>query len=479
MAEQFLTDFKAPFINGIAAKRILVNEVLQNIYQGEIESENRGVSQKFTTDVSGAQIRILRVLPLTQQARELGSGLNGENFSGGVEQPRTEQYGLDVITVIDTPVDIPNVNQDMLPIDLMEKVTKEISNLINLNTNAMTIAGKIHKTFTDVANANVIYFDPTSQDPTALQTAFLLANAKLDDGDLTHGVAMFPMDDRVAVIQTSYRAKLLTKGVLVLGGSNYAQEMLAAGVLSPGAKTNKLENGYVGDFDGVPVHIVSSLIWRTTEKYLGLPVGELNSVIGYFSSGLANVRGIAYNENMKIIDSPQGPGVRLQPLFRMGFKSLYTKGNVFIFEGKEQDVSITTNPLATIDAVVPGTAKLLAPGSRFAPTITVNTTSGNSASISTTLGAGKTLLGNNVQYYWLPSSLAGNYANIPTTLSGFDYIVTKTFGSNSFGQVNGTFGNAFFSNVYGSLGNNASHTIWAKAIDSDGTATVTKSTFVL
>ena len=467
MAEQFLTDFKAPFINGISAKRILVNEVLQNIYQGEIESEKRGVTQKFTTDVSGAQIRIIRVLPLTQQARELGSGLNGENFNSLVEQPKTENYGLDIITVVDAPVDIPNVNQDMLPIDLLEKVTKEISNLINLNTNAMTIAGKVHRTFTDVANANVVYYNPADADANALQTAFLLANSKLDDGDLTNGVAMFPMDDRVAVIQTSYRAKLLAKGVLVLGGSNYAQEMLASGVLSPGAKVNKLENGYIGDFDGVPVHIVSSLIWRTTEKYLGLPANELGKVIGYFSSGLANVRGIAYNENMKIIDSPQGPGVRLQPLFRMGFKSLYTKGNVFIMEGTEATVGIANNPLAKFDAIVAGTAKLLAPGSRVVPTLTT-TVSGETVTGTYTLGSGKTLLTGTNQYFL---KLA-NATAIPLTLYGFD---------TAYADVNASYKGTFTSGTPIDLEalDAGTYVAYFKVVDSDGTVAIAKSASIV
>jgi len=454
MAEQFLTDFKAPFINGIAAKRILVNETLQNIFQGEIESEKRGVTQRFTTDVSGAQIRVIRVLPLTQLARELGSGLNGENFNTLVEQPRTEQYGLDVITVIDAPVDIPNVNQDMLPIDLMEKVTKEISNLINLNTNAMTIAGKYHKTFTDVANANIVYFDPASTDASALQTAFLLANSSLDDGDLENGVSMFPQDDRVAVIQTAYRAKLLAKGVLVLGGSNYAQEMLAGGQLSPGAKLNKLENGYIGDFDGVPVHIVSSLIWRTTERYLGLPAGELAKVIGYFSSGLANVRGIAYNENMKIIDSPQGAGVRLQPLFRMGFKSFYTKGNVFIIEGTSY-----TSPLTSLGAA----AKLLAPGSRFTPVVHIERATSNAA-MTVTYGVGKTALNGASQYF------ITNNASIPTTISAFTSAFAASNNSAK-GNLNPTgttynflIDDGFTGDIYA----------YVKATDSDGTTTVVK-----
>jgi hypothetical protein len=475
MAEQFLADFNTPYINSIAAKRILVNEALKNIYQGEIESEGRGVTQKFTKDTAGAQIRVIRVLPLTQEARELGSGLNGENFNTIVEQPRTQQYGLDVITVIDAPVDIPAVNQDMIPIDLLAIETKNITDIVTLNVNAMTIAGKFHKSFTSTT-PSVVYYNPNSSDEKALQTAFLEANGRLDDGDLDNGVAMFPTDDRVFVIKASYRVKLMSKGVLVLGGSNYAQEMLAAGVLSPGARANKLQNGFIGDLDGVPVHMASSLIWSVTEKYLGLPQGELDKVIGYVSSGMTNARGIAYAENMKMIDSPSGQGIRMQPLFRMGFESFYGKGNVWLVETTTDSY---TSPLTAIDALVPNTTKVKAPGSRFTPTINIAKLSNNSASVTTTLGAGKTLLANTVEYYWMVDYLAANYLNVPNTLTGFETIKNQSYGPNSYGTINSTNAPIYFSNTFGSLDSNKVHYVWAKAIDSDGTATVTRTSFVL
>jgi hypothetical protein len=455
MAEQFLTDFKSPFINGIAAQRILTNEVLQNIFQGEIESEGRGVTQRFTSDTSGAQIRVVRVLPLTQKARELGAGLNGNSFNTITEQPRTEQYGLNVITVIDAPIDIPNVHQDMLPIDLLEKVTKEISNLVNLNTNAITIAGKYKKTFLDAA-PSVVFYDSTATDPKELQKRFLDAHSKLDDGDLENGVSIFPTDDRVGVIKASYRAKLLSEGVLVLGGSNYAQELLAAGVLSPGAKQNKLQNGYIGDFDGTPIHIASSLIWRTAEEYLGLPNGEFSKVIGYFSSGMSNARGVAYNRDVKIIDSPSGQGVRLQPLFRLGFESFYAKGNVFIIDGASY-----TSPIKALETIATGTVKLLAPGSRIIPTLSlaVNTTT---VTPTLTLGTSKTLLaGTNKRFF-------STNVNIPLTLTDFEAANTAAAAGLKGTYTSGTAINKPTTPA-------GTYVLYALAVDNDGTVQVSKS----
>jgi hypothetical protein len=455
MAEQFLADFKSPFINGIAAQRILTNEVLQNIFQGEIESEGRGVTQRFTSDTSGAQIRVVRVLPLTQKARELGAGLNGNSFNTITEQPRTEQYGLNVITVIDAPIDIPNVNQDMLPIDLLEKVTKEISNLVNLNTNAITIAGKYKKSFLDAA-PSVVYYNSGSTDPKELQKRFLDAHSKLDDGDLENGVSIFPTDDRVGVIKASYRAKLLSEGVLVLGGSNYAQELLAAGVLSPGAKQNKLQNGYIGDFDGTPIHIASSLIWRTAEEYLGLPNGELNNIIGYFSSGMSNARGVAYNRDVKIIDSPSGQGVRLQPLFRLGFESFYAKGNVFIVDGTSYAA-----PIKALETIASGTVKLLAPGSRIIPTLSLLV--GDEAVTPTlTLGTSKTLLTGTNQYFFSTSNdVALTYSAFTTARTAAAAGVKGTYTSGTLINVSGYAANTYYG--------------YFLAVDNDGTVQVTKT----
>ena len=112
----FLADYGKPVINDIDARLVLANEVLLNIFQGQIEGAGgRGVNQTFSNDTSGAQIRVLRINPLTQEARELGATLGGGNFPNATEQPTTQEYGLDVITVIDQPIDIAQVSRDMIP----------------------------------------------------------------------------------------------------------------------------------------------------------------------------------------------------------------------------------------------------------------------------------------------------------------------------------------------------------------------------
>ena len=105
--------------------------------------------------------------------------------------------------------------------------------------------------------------------------------------------------------------------------------MVKQGTASPEA-IQRGEDGYVGDFDDIPIHCASSQIWSDAEAYLGLPAGELAEVYGYCSSAMANSRGLAHDNQIKIIDSPDGPGVRLQPQYRFGFESWYATGNRFL-----------------------------------------------------------------------------------------------------------------------------------------------------
>lgn len=362
MNEQLLSDFKTPHINGVAARRILSNQILFNIYQKEIETDGRGVTQRFSNDTEGAQIRVIKVVPLKQQARELGASLNGGNFNNQpVEELGTTEYGLDIITILDRNIDIPAVTQDMIPIDLLAATMKNFTDLVNNNINAMTIAGKFENAFSQ-ANPSFTIYDPDATDKQELTNVFLMANSKLDEGDEDNYVSMFPTDDRVCVIKASFRPTLFAKGILTLGGSNYAQEMLAKGQLSPNSKETKIENGYIGDFDGVPIHMASSNLWRLACAYNGLPENELDEVVGYFSSSIANARGIAISKEIKVIDSPNGQGIRLQPKVRMGFESFYPKGNQFIVTKK------FTNPIAYLNNFDSGKTrltKLKAPGSRI------------------------------------------------------------------------------------------------------------------
>jgi len=358
MASQYLSDFSAPSINGNIARRVLANEVLRGVAQGVLETNGEGITQRFSNDTTGAQIRITQFMPFNQSARELGASLNGENFDGRTAlQATTNGLGVDVITVINQNIDIPQVTTDMLPIDFLGNVMKNLEMDINNNINAMTIGGKFVATANAVAEgkAEFQYITLASASGNDWRLAFMNMDAQLDNGDEENGLAFFPNDDRCYVVKASIIPYLFNNGILSLGGANHPYEMLAQGGISPNTKQD-IRDGYAGELLGKPVYKFVSLIAKLAAKYAGIPVWAFDDVYAYESSGFANVRAIAQNDEVKIIDSPDGAGVRIQPNFRMGFKSLYAKGNVFLVE------TGYTNPAGTGDEAL----KLKAPGSREA-----------------------------------------------------------------------------------------------------------------
>lgn len=368
----FLSDYNQPTINSVQARLVLSTEVLLNIGQNIVENDGEGVTQRIAKDAKGGRINVIRVLPSTQKARVLGADYNGGNFPTTYGQPQTVQYGLDVITVIDEPVALRNATKDMIPVDLLAATTRNLGLLYARNVNAITVAGKIAKSLTA---AQLVEVGSTSD---AWRAAIIGANAKLDEGDADNGVDMFPTEDRILVIKPSVRPYLLSASGVLIGGSNFAQDILAKGTLDVGSKRDQ-RNGYIGVVDGLPAYILSTPVWNLAEEYLGLPLGELADVYGYISSGMANARGIALEDTIKIVDAPMAAGVLIQPDCRIGFEAFYIKGNVFLVKS---GYAVPTEFAATDTKI-----KVLAPGSRQKPTV-VLTGSGTDANAVATITAG-------------------------------------------------------------------------------------------
>ena len=328
MAQQTLANFNAPHINGLAAGMIFAATALENIYQAEIEKGGRGVTQKFSTDTTGAQIRVVRPLPLPIDARELGAAINGGNFSAYSYQPESDEYGLNIITVIDDMVDIPNVSMDMIPVDVAKMYIQNISDKVVLNMNAIKIAARAYTCFSAYQADNTKAFITTYTEGTDnVVDKAIACNAKLNKGDKEHGVSAFPVKDRIALVSNdSYSALLTSKGVFNLGGANYAYDILRKGGVDSEASTPELlDDGYIGTIAGVPYHFVSDLVMEVVCKYLGFPSGTLDEVVEHVASAHGNLFGLATGNSIKTIDSPLGQGVRLQPKYRMGAACIMPK----------------------------------------------------------------------------------------------------------------------------------------------------------
>jgi hypothetical protein len=446
MATNFLTDFNQPTINGVQARLVLSNEILRNVGQNIIENDGEGVTQRFAKDAKGGRINVIRVLPLTQEARVLGADFNGQPFAtGDFEQPQTVQYGLDVITVIDKPIAIRNATRDMIPVDLLEAETANFSLLLHRNINAMTLAGKIAKS---LVSSQLQQVDLTSNSATALRDAIIQANAKLDEGDQAEGVDMFPTEDRILIIRPSIRPYLLSAQNILVGGSNYAQDILAKGTLDVNSQRDQ-RVGFIGMIDGLPTYMANSAIWALAERYLGLPTGELDDVYGYVSSGMANARGIALDETIKIVDAIAGQGILIQPDCRLGFEAFYTKGNVFLVKS---------------GFVIPDVSlKLLAPASRLKPAVVLSANSGTSVPTATITLGGLRSLANGKSAYFYASS-----ATVKLTVAAFDTAYTA---ATKKGTITTTGAGVSLTTT-----GVTTNTLYVKVVDDLGNSTIVKST---
>lgn len=315
-------DIKTPFVDELTLKRHLVPKVKENIFQGIVTRPNEACTEKFSTDTDAAELQVIRIKPNDKQAREIGADVNGGYFNADAAvQPNSEAYGIKILTTIDYNIDIPTNAQDMVNVDLAEAEMQNLVGKVNRNINAITIASQLCKNFNDenagtIAN-NWIEVNTASIQKGDWKNALISAGAKLDEGNENEGIDMYPSNQRAILVRPGVRSALMRDGEILVGGSNFAQEMLAKGGLSPDAVRFDV-NGYAGEVDGMPVYVVAPTTWKLVEKYLGLESGALNDVYALVVSAVGTGRALAFNSTMKTIPSPNGQGIRLQPKYRMG-----------------------------------------------------------------------------------------------------------------------------------------------------------------
>lgn len=355
---QIFADINTPFVNDVTVRRVASSKVKENIFQDIVLRPDEAVTEKFSTDTDAAQIQIIRLKPNNAEAREIGASVNGAYFNGNdAETSATEAYGINILTTIDHNIDIPTNMQDMLSVDAVKGELENLSGKVSRNINAMTIATQLAKNFNEKAKAdsnfdNWVVIDKSSTAKGIYKNAIIEAGAKLDDGNEKQGIDTYPTDNRAVIIRSKVKASLLKDGEIIIGGSNSAQAMLQKGGLDEGTRPNNI-TGYLGEMDNMPVYMASEPIWKLAEKYLGLSANALDKVLGIVVSGIGTGRALAFNNVMKIIDTPNGQGKRLQPKYRMGAECWDECSVVPIVEKTFVNVS-------TADAQL----KVLAPGSR-------------------------------------------------------------------------------------------------------------------
>ena len=327
------TTFSTPKLDGQALRRVTSAQIKENIFQEIVALPEKGVTEKFSTDTAASEIRVIRQLVPNIEARELGGAVNGGYFnSENPIMPQSAEYGIKVLYMIDNSIDYPTVMDEMVELPVAEATNKGVAGVVSRNINASTLAHQLTAVINQyVADSALTNVNAVSVSSGNIKDAIVDASALLDDGDSANGVDMFPVDGRQCFIRASQRAALMKTGQVIIGGSNYAQEMLKNGVISPDTyKDNGLS--YIGEIDGIPVSVLGKVIWTLAEKWMGLTAGDLDKFLGLVVAGIATARVLAFNDSVKIIDSPAGMGKRAQYKYRWGLQVFHIKGIVPLYD---------------------------------------------------------------------------------------------------------------------------------------------------
>lgn len=377
--QQILAPDNAPTINGVRAEAKISQALLENMFQGLVETAGRGVNDKYVTEEeanTNAQIFVNRVVPIKMKPREMGSTKNGGSFSNDKHFVQTETVGIDILQVIDDTIYIPRSRQDTIKVDLLAKNVDVHGRYLNTVINGATAGAHILSAWQGELDGEYNAIDITEADITGgkLAQRFMELNSLLDEGDDKHGIDVFPEDGRIAVFKMGFRPILKAGGVLMIGGSNYAQAILKGRSLAEGARDTTSENGYWGDIDGVPCHGISNESLRNASEFMGLPSAELkkSSFVGYIASDYATARGVSMIASTKIVPAIEGQGIVLQPFTKFGVKSWYPLGNAIMYRGNADKVGFLAE-MKTIFEKKNGefngiSFKLKGAGSRLFPT---------------------------------------------------------------------------------------------------------------
>lgn len=393
LIKQQLAPAGEPNINGIRAKAMLAPALLANIFQGLVETNGRGITDRFASEAEiseNAQIFVNRILPAKIKPRELGAAKNGASFSNESHYSQTVTVGIEALTVVDDPIIIPRASQDLIPVDLLATQIDLYTKRLNTIINGMTAASKLYATWKAEVDGKAFNAQDISSSDISnkdVTTRFIECNDLLDKGDPDNGIDVFPEDTRIAVFKAGSRAILKSAGVLTLGGANYAYEILKAKGISVGDKANVAENGYIGDIDGVPCHTISGESLQHASSFLGLPEGELaaSTFFGYVASSYANARGVSTVDQIKIVDTRGGQGIELQPFTKMGAISWYPKGNVIVYKGNANKTGIYKTLATLFSSNLSSIAfKLKAAGSRYFPVGSIAATAGTGFTLTAT-----------------------------------------------------------------------------------------------
>lgn len=347
------SNYGVPIIDSIASGRQLAPVIMNNVVQRIQLSNGKGVTEKFTQNVMTDEVRIIRIKPLTQLGRTLGSSTNGNHYdtSGATgEQPTTDHYGIRLRHKVDRPVSVPRSAMDMIPLDLLNGTREVLEQTVANAVNASTLATQLASALNYEYNSGTPLEDhkvEVTLGTTNIPTAIIDMGAILDDGDTDNGIHTFPKENRVLQLRPTV-AKYLKRGLdYIYNVSNWkGQDMLKVGAIDPETIPNNHVDGYLGEIDQTDLFLTPSAIWTLAESWLGLSAGDLDEIYGLMSASQGTGRGLAFTNSVQVIPEYRGQGVRMLPNYRWGVEVFFEKSLVLL--AKTSMTSVGTGSLSAI-----------------------------------------------------------------------------------------------------------------------------------
>ena len=325
-------------VNDTALHVAVSQHILEAYVQNSLYLDGMGITQITTDNVGAGAVRVPKLVVSDGKFRKLGATTNGGWFdTASIVAKGLDEEIVELLYIYNTNEDVPMSQQalslgGLANLEMRTRmIGKNIARQMNAGTLATQLVAVINAVITAGAETGYI-FTYTASTSGSAYAKFVEACAALDDGDTYN--AYFPIEGRLALIRSSFETEMKTVTTNVfLGGSNFAQEMRARGNLSPDAKLPENLNGWRGFVNGVPTFLCSAQIWNEAEDWMvvasnSTPVssGYLDNINGLVCSHIATLRGHAFPESVKVIDSPTGQGLRVQPESNFGVKVVYPKG---------------------------------------------------------------------------------------------------------------------------------------------------------
>ena len=340
-------------VNDTATQVLAAKKVKENIFVDLLHRAGYGVTE--VTELDASSVRMFKQVQTLADARQLNAPVNGGFFNNNkAEVPQIIEYDLDLLDLYDQVYDLPEVQQDMVSISVFENATKNIGGRVSTEINASTLAAQLLAKYNEAKDANswdglAVILDTNPNYYEALQEA----STMLDDGDEENGIQSFPFAERQILFRANYRKKLLSEKGVIMGGSNYAQSMLAKGTVSP-EDTKDFGNMYCGEIDNIPCFIVPAAIWNRAGMWVGAQ-SAFDATQAIVIAAASTDRGISPQGYIKVVPSPDGAGQRLQPKVRWGINVCYPKGIIPVL------ANATAVPSTTLVKLAPGNKVKCAP----------------------------------------------------------------------------------------------------------------------